>query len=184
MEIIREQSNLNTKLPLTLSVFEVDIQDNLPPGIPQTIESFFQVLKSFGFQFNEENYGGVISRPSHIMDDDNYSNFSFSKIEASDFREIDMNAYKELINGKIRTWSKTYNNMEESELAWFIDVTINQIDSFAVDYSMAYLFDLDPQLNHAKRHPHFDLYEFFVSLLFIENKISPTRISYVLISYG
>jgi hypothetical protein len=184
MKIIRQQSNLNTRLPLSVSVWEVDMSNELLSNINQNEEAYFDALKARAFDISEKKSDSLGMSHFDSLADYNYSNFSVSKIEFSDFRSVNIDTYKELIKSKIQNWSKTYNNMEKSELEWFIDVTVKQIDAFAVNFSTVYIFDLDPQLNHIKRHPHFDLYEFFISLLFVKNKIYPSRISYAELAYG
>lgn len=184
MKIIKHQSNLNTSLPLTVSIWEVDIDIELSYNNPQNIEMCLDVFKKRKFLFNEEEYDLEGKIKSDVLEDYNYSNFSLSKIQSSDFRMINMSDYKSYVEVKIQKWSKTYDNMRGNELAWFINVTKSQISTFTTDYSKVYAFDLDPKLDHHKRHPHFDLYEFFISMVFIENKICPTRICYVLMTYG
>lgn len=183
MNIINQDSNLNTRLPLFLSIHEVDLANEFNSIGNFSAESCFNVLKKKRFNFNmEESVDSKLNELETNLDY-NYSNFSLQKIQFSDFRHLDIKMYFEILERKIQIWSNEYKNMSQTEFSWFMDITKKKINDYAVNYSDVFLFDLDPQADHPKRHPYFSLYEFFISLIFVGNKEHPYRICYVILTF-
>lgn len=185
MEIIHHESNLNTKLPLRVSIWEIDLSAECLSDEQITAAFVFDILKKKHFMFDDGDNKIEKVEEANADKDYNYSNFSLSQIQFSDFKQIGKEYLNDILEEKISQWANVYGNMKESELSWFIGLTNNQIENYAAKYSDTFLFDLDPNaLEHPKRHPYFSLYEFFISLLLTGDKGFPNRMCYVLLAYG
>ncbi len=183
MKVLSSFTNINSHLPLNVSIWEISNGDNFPVSDKITAEEHFKILKLRNFIIadseNDKSWQSNTYYPEA-----NYSNYLISRIEFSDFRKVAITDYEWIIRKSIESWSKVYNNIIESDLNWFLDTTIKQIQFIANKYQECYIFDLDPKGINSKRHQQFTLFEYFTSVFFYGCKLSESQIGYVLLSYG
>lgn len=176
-------TNRNSKLPLHVSILELDNEGDLNANEGKSAASHFAILKRYHFNFPVSNVNEVVPMPVYnpLV---NYSNYEMDKIELSDFIYVPNNEYTKIAAQKLEAWANVYHAINKEELDWFIQLTNGQIQKIAGAYTDCYIFDLPAKAVHAKRHPHFSLYEFFVALFFCGNKNNENIVAYVLLSYS
>jgi hypothetical protein len=155
----------NSNIPLCVSIREIEFE--MGELETPSLKSVFELLKKNGFYY--------INDPVPLGD--SYSNYNIDKIDLADFKLIPTEELKTLLSDKLREWAKHYNNAVE-EADWFIGIIMGKLDPIVQKYNECYIFDLPATENNDKRHAHYTLYEFFVSVLFFQNRSNQNEIAY------
>jgi hypothetical protein len=170
MKTVLTFSDQNTTVPIGLAIYKIFIESKEYENSISKFQSLFEILKANKFNFSGNNIDKI----------DNYSNFLINKIEVDDFKEIKINDLPKILEDNLSEWSNTYNNCSIEEFKWYIKAALKQIKHVAFKhYKKSYVFDLPATSNHNKRHPHYSLYEFFMSVIFFENISQDNEVVYV-----